>query len=94
MDSQIVRLIAGGNRPPRPPREDVAPWLPDSIWEMMKSCWTEDPSSRSSISQVYDVFSRSAEDVAAPVTGSDTKNGKWNIIRFVNEPDLNNHVKV
>jgi len=47
-------------------------WLPDSIWEMMVSCWSVLPESRLDINQVRDALSRAVGDVDSPATGKQT----------------------
>lgn len=63
-DGKIITLITAGTRPPRTKDGVAGFWLTDLIWGTMESCWSEDPSERLSINEVYDTFSRSAEDMA------------------------------
>ncbi|KZT74037.1 kinase-like protein [Daedalea quercina L-15889] len=47
----IVRRIIAGDRPARP-REATVLGLSDSIWSMIEQCWSAEPSTRPTISQV------------------------------------------
>ena len=48
-----------GKRPPRP-EEARNLGLFDSVWEMVKRCWEQDPAQRPEISEVLDVFKKAA----------------------------------
>ena len=67
---QIIRLIVGNSRPPRPSQDVVGPWLPDSVWEMIECCWALYPWTRWRITEAYETLLRSADDV------KNTKNGR------------------
>lgn len=61
-EGDITVLVTAGTRPSRPAEEAVDP-LPNLIWETMESCWSQDLSSRLSISDVHSAFLLSAGNV-------------------------------
>ena len=59
----IIRFISQRSRPPRPSQEIVGPWLPDSVWEMIESCWIVYPWARLRVEEVHQTLLRSADDL-------------------------------
>ena len=48
--------ITDDDRPPHPDDEVALKWLPDSVWQMLESCWIPHPKLRLPIHEVHQVL--------------------------------------
>jgi len=42
----VVSRIQSGERPLRPRNRDANQWLRDRVWDMVVTCWSQDPTER------------------------------------------------
>ncbi|KAF8436919.1 kinase-like domain-containing protein [Boletus edulis BED1] len=45
-DVSVIRDLTLGVLPPRPDEPEVVPWMSDSLWEMLNTCWKWNPEER------------------------------------------------
>jgi len=53
----VTHHIRSGERPSRPTNEDVNQRLQDGVWDMITTCWREDPKKRWEVRAVHKLFS-------------------------------------
>ncbi|KAF9649115.1 kinase-like protein [Thelephora ganbajun] len=53
----LKHRIQSGERPPRPTNSDSTRWLRDSVWDMITTCWSEDPNQQWEVPAMYNLFS-------------------------------------
>ncbi|KAJ7851493.1 kinase-like domain-containing protein [Mycena olivaceomarginata] len=59
-DFVVLLEVLNGVRPERPPANTTQEELPDAVWDCMTQCWSDEPTSRPSTSDLVSVF-REAE---------------------------------
>lgn len=53
---EIVRRITSGARPSRPTDRDQNRWLRDPVWDVITTCWRDEPRGRCELSVMHDTF--------------------------------------
>lgn len=68
----VIRKIAGGERPPRPPKSTRL-GLSDELWAVIQASWRHELAERSALSTFVDLLERANPDIATleELTGFD-----------------------
>ena len=53
----VIADIRLGKRPPRPTDPSRNRWLQDHVWDMIETCWSNEPGQRSELFALHHVFS-------------------------------------
>jgi len=54
--STVTSCIKSGERPLRPRNRNVNRWLRDGVWDMITTCWSEDPKERWEVLVMHELF--------------------------------------
>jgi len=69
--SIVASCIRSGERPLRPMNQDADQWLWDRAWDMITTCWSEDPKERWEVPAIRQLFSTlSLQDVWSASSGN------------------------
>jgi len=54
--NSVASRIKSGERPLRPRNRNANRWLRDSVWDMIATCWSDDPKKRWEVPVMRQVF--------------------------------------